>query len=152
MTALELMAACRGHGLEIARLEARIEELNETVIGCTVPLDREGGGGGGAGDRFSGYAARKDELERRLDTAKRAYAAEQMAVILITGEMPEIQRRTLKYFYCYGYSAARIADKLGYSVSNVYKAMAAAKQGLTKWTEAAVEEKLPGWYAAEYLT
>lgn len=150
MTMMELLAACRRHGRDADSLADRIEEMEAAATSATMAV---GGAGGHAGpsDKYSAYMARKDELERRLKAARRALAAEQMAAILLTGELPDQQRKALRGYYVNGKSAAAIARDSGYSVSSVYKAMAEGKAALAALPEARIEEALPGWYVAKYL-
>lgn len=150
MTALELLAACRAHGRERTSLAARMEDLEEAATSATAALDSMPGHSG-AGDRYSAYMARRDELERRMREASRAWAAEQMAAILITGEMPERQRKCLRGFYVDGIPAAALADEMGYSASNIYKAMAEARDALKSIPPESVENALPGWYVKRYI-
>lgn len=150
MTMMELLAACRRHGRDADSLADRIEEMEAAATSATMAM---GGAGGHAGpsDKYSAYMARKDELERRLKAARRALAAEQMAAILLTGELPDQQRKAIRGYYLNGKSAACIARESGYSVSAVYKAMAEGKAALAALPDSRVEEALPGWYVAKYL-
>lgn len=148
MTAMDLAAACRRHVREAAQLAEQLEELEENMV-------RMGGGIGSAPvqcsltDRFSGYAARRDEIDARLKHTRRMMAAEQMALILLTDTLPDVQRRCAREFYCYGRGAVRLADDMGYTVSNVYKTLHAVRDALLAIPEDAVEEKLPVSYWKE---
>lgn len=150
MTALELLNACRAHGREAASLEDRLEELREAATSASVALDKVGGGGSG-GDQMAAYMARVDELSARLTQVRKAYAAEQMAIILITGELPDQQRRCLRAFYCHRRSATAIAQELYCSVSGVYKALADGRDALMPLPPQTIEEKMPGWYVRQRI-
>ena len=148
MTALELMAACRRDNQEKARLEAQIEELDDYIT-C---VNAFGGAGGHASvsDRYADYMARKDELEKRLHQTKKALAAESAAVILLTESLPDTQRKSMRGFYCYGKTASAVARELHYSVSSIFKALAAARAACALIREEAVVDKLPPWYLDRY--
>ena len=130
--------------LEAARLEAMIEDLEEMITGCAIGQGM--GGGGTPSDKMSAYVARKDELESRLKALRRDWAAESQAAILLTGDLPDLQRESLRAFYLRGHSARRIAADSHYSLSSVYKALAAGRKALRLVPENVVDDVLPGFY------
>jgi hypothetical protein len=148
MTALELMAACRRDNQEKARLEARVEELDDAIT-C-ISAFGGAGGRGSVSDRFAAYSARKDELERRLKQVKRALAAEIAACILLSDALPDTQRRAMRGFYCYGKSVSILSEEMHYTPRNVYKALAAGREAAEKISGETVLDKLPPWYLKRY--
>lgn len=144
MLAMDVMAGCRRKGLEVVRLEAMIEDLEEMITGCAIGQGM--GGGGTPSDKMSAYVARKDELEGRLKAMRRDWAAESQAAILLTGGLPALQRECLRAFYTKGHSAQRIAADSHYSLSSVYKALAAGRNALRLIPEDQVEDALPAFY------
>lgn len=142
MTAMDVMAACRRACQETRRLKAMIEDLDDYAGGVGGGMGG-GVGGGSPGDRMAAWAARKDELQRRLKEARRNLAAGRQAVILLTGELPELQRKCMRAFYCYGKSAPAIARDSHYSESAVYKALAAGRAAMRAVPPGQAEEALP---------
>ena len=143
---MEVMAACRRDSQEAVRLADRIEELEEMMVSLSVG---QGVGGGSGGDKYAAYMARKDELSRRLTATRRTWAAECQAVILLTEKLPALTRESMRSFYGYGMSAARIAEKKHYSESSVFKALAAGRAAMREVEDALAEAALPGFYLKE---
>ena len=141
MTAMDVLAACRRACQECARLEGMIDDLTAGAVG--VSGMGGGGFGGGGGDRMAAYAARKDELQRRLKTERRWLAAGRQAVILLTGPLPDLPRICLREFYGEAKSAPRIAREKHYSDSSVYKALAAGRATMRMVPDAEAENALP---------
>ena len=145
MTCMELLAACRARHREIRELEDRLRDAREAITGTSPAGGIRSGGGG---DRLAAHAARVDDLETRLIAARRKLAAEQPAVILLTAGMAPAPRHCLRCFYGKGESPARIADKMGCTVSNVHKALAAGRALAARIAEEQVEAALPAAYWA----
>ena len=143
MTCMELLAACRARRRIIRDLEDRLQDARETITGVS-PVGGVRGGGGG--DRLAAHAARVDDLETRLIQEKRRLAAEQQAVILLTGAMSPAPRKSLRQFYGEGKSPAVIARAMKCTVSNVYKALAAGRALAAGIGEDQVEAALPVCY------
>ena len=139
---MEVLAACRRACQNTARLESMIDDLDD----CATGVGGTGGGtggSGGAGDRMAAYMARKDELLRRLKNERRWLAAGRQAVILLTGSLPELPRKCLRAFYCYGKNAPEIAQDEHYSDSSVYKALAAGRDAVCGIPDKEVKDALP---------
>lgn len=148
MNAVDVLTACRDHGREKTRLEERLEEMEEAMTGLAsgVGLAVQAA----PGDRFAAYAARRDDIERRLKRLGRLLAAEGQAVILLSDSLPDVQRKSLRDFYVRCSSVSKIAAAYGYTPSNIYKAMAEGRRALREIPEDRVAEKLPGWYVKEW--
>ena len=148
MTAMDVMAACRRACQECARLESMIDELDDGATG----VGGFGGGNGGSGaksDRMAAYMARKDELTRRLKTEKRWLAAGRQAVILLTANLPELPRKCMRGFYCYGKTVPLIARDEHYSESSVYKALAAGREAMRLIPDTEADAALPAFFLDE---
>lgn len=144
---MDVLAACRRACQECARLEGMIGDLTDGVTGVS---GMGGGFGGGGGDRMAAYAARKDELQRRLKNERKWLAAGRQAVILLTGKLDELPRACLREFYGYAKSAPQIAREKHYSDSSVYKALAAGRAAMRLAPESAAEEALPVFVRKEW--
>lgn len=149
MTAMDVMAACRRACQECARLEEMISDLDDSAAGVGG-MGGGGHGGGTPGDRMAAYMARKDELARRLKAEKRLLAAGRQAVILLTANLPELPRKCLRAFYCYGENAPEIAQEEHYSESSVYKALAAGRAAMRMIPDKDAEEALPVFVRREW--
>ena len=148
MTAMDVLAACRRACQECARLSDMIADITDGMTG--VKIGQGMGGGGGPGDKMAAYAARKDELQRRLKTERRWLAAGRQAVILLTANLPELPRKSLRAFYCYGKSAPAIARDEHYSDSSVYKALAAGRAAMRLIPNKDAEDALPARVRREW--
>lgn len=143
MTAMDVLAACRRAFQECARLESMIDDLTDNAVGVGGCGSGGGHGGGTPGDRMAAYMARKDELARRLKAEKRLLAAGRQAVILLTANLPELPRKCLRAFYCYGKNAPEIARDEHYSESSIYKAFAAGRAAMRMIPNRDAENALP---------
>lgn len=141
MTAMDVLAACRRACQECARLTEMIADITDGMT--AVKIGQGMGGGGGPGDKMAAYAARKDELQRRLKDERRWLAAGRQAVILLTGNLPELPRKCLRAFYGDALSAPKIAEREHYSESSVYKALAAGRAAMRMIPDREAEEALP---------
>ncbi len=150
LTAMDVMAACRRACQACARLESMIDDLDDCATGVGGTGGGGTGGGGGAGDRMAAYMARKDELARRLKAEERWLAAGRQAVILLTANLPELPRKCLRAFYCYGENAPEIAQDEHYSASSVYKALAAGRAAMRMIPDKDAEEALPVFVRREW--
>ncbi len=99
---------------------------------------------------MAAYAARKDELQRRLKNERKWLAAGRQAVILLTADLPELPRKCLRAFYCYGKSAPKIALEEHYSDSSVYKALAAGRAAMRLIPDGTAEDALPARVRREW--
>lgn len=147
MNVLDLLIACRAHGLEKRRLEERMEEMETAMTSLAISQDAPAHGSGG--DRYAAYAARRDAAARRLAQLGRLLAAEGPAVILLSDTLPAVQRRSIREFYVKCESVNHIARAEGYTPSNIYKALHCAREAMAGLPDAAVKDKLPAWYGRE---
>ena len=113
----------------MARIESEIEELRAMKMGASA-------GGSGPGrkgwtDDLSSFAARLDELERdkeeELGKAMRAYERVMEAIESVEDER---EQDLLFYRYVKGTPWQKVADRMGYSDSWVYKARRRAMENL----------------------
>ena len=145
MDAIALFKRCRERRAEILLLEREEAALDAAMTGC--------GGGGGGGvrgtqhDRFAGYMSRKDALLRREKTLRRLLVAEQVAVNILTGALPNEKRRdAMRLYWGRGRSAAQVAMEMNYSLRHIERIVAEDLQLMGRLDGAEVDAALPGWY------
>ena len=145
MTVQELLERGLGAYRETSALKEKIDELEAAVCSLSSP----GGGAPGSPrtDKYAEYVAYKDLLERKLQLRKRQMAAEHVAVILLTHDLPGGQRDAVRLRYCRGKSMEQIADGLHYTVRHAERllkeAVSELKKSVSEWD---VRAALPTWY------
>lgn len=140
MTAMYILTECRQSFQEATRLKSMIEALKEEITGITV---HQGMGGGAPGDRIGAYMARKDELTRRFQAERCNLKALRKSALLLTANLPALQRHAMKEFYCLGKTAPQIAQDKHYSESSIYKALAAGRKAMQNMAKEELENALP---------
>lgn len=110
---------------EVARLEAQLEELRANKMSLKVVNDGMPKGSGTSD--LSDYAARMDELERKLKAKRYVCIQEFVKVQDAIEEMEDEQEKLLlTYRYLKGMTWERIADEMNYSWQHLHKIHAKA--------------------------
>ena len=144
MTALEVMLNLRRAGDDCARIQELIDMRRDAVTRVTAAYGEKGGSGGAAADRMSDYAARIDQLSRRLSARKRAWEWEMDICLLIADELEGIERTVLYSYYGKAWTLDAIASSAGFTPTYVRKRKVALDEQLR-----AREIAAPDWYREE---
>lgn len=146
MKATELMQKCLDRIARIERMQADYEAMEEAMTSLAAATDQTVRGA--LGDRFAAYAARRDDLHRAIKKEERLYAVEQVAIILLTQDLPGRERDSLRLYYCKGRTAKEISavPKMTCDVRTVERYLQSGRAAMERTPEWEVECKLPRWY------
>lgn len=100
---------------EVRRIEERLQLLRQMQIIPAAVSDGMPRGSGGCKD-LSGYAAKRDELQREWQRARYRRLVELKAITArIDALTDEREREVLHYYYIMGLKWEEVCDKMGYS-------------------------------------
>ena len=115
----DYLRSYRRIGHEIASLREEIKALRDSWILRGLPLDGLPKGSGGAD--LSAYMAKMDELEQKLTGKTRELYARQYEIENSIAVMEDAtERAVLRNHYLLGWTWEKVADRMGYSVRQVF--------------------------------
>ena len=80
---------------------------------------------------------------------RRKWAAEQVAVILLTEKLSDCRRDAMRLYYCRGRNADQIAMQINYSPRHVERMLKECREEMAQIGEDRVDAALPAWYIAQ---
>ena len=143
MTAMDVLESCRGKKKAILRLKERVEEAEDVITSCSQVCNVAGTGSSIPVDKIGAYMAHKDDLEEQIKTLSSVWVLEIQVVSLFLDKLPtSIARKTMQAFYIQGKGHSIIAREMNYSVSAIFKILAAGRQSMRGIPEKGVEAVL----------
>ena len=140
---MDVLDSCRGKKNAILRLKERVEEAEDIITSCPQVCNVVGTGSNVPGDKIGAYMAHKTELEDQIKDLDSQWGLEAQAVGLFLDKLPtSIARKTMQAFYIHGKGPAIIAREMNYSVSAIFKILAAGRQSMRGLPEKGVEAVL----------
>lgn len=113
------LQACRDILGQIETIEERITRLRSQAEQLSRPLT--GMPGSEAGDQLAAYAAKMDELERRLAGRRIALEEYRQACDVWIDTLPAQQARVMRLRYIVGLPWRQVAKRAGYSTEHCRK-------------------------------
>lgn len=128
----EYLRSYRKTRAEEKAIRESIEELRLNKMSPSLGV-QDGMPKGSGGSDLSGYAARLDELERKLQVKQKKAVILMCNIADSISEMEDVTERTLlRYRYICGYTWEKIAVELGYSWRQVHYIHGKALQNFRK--------------------
>jgi DNA-directed RNA polymerase specialized sigma24 family protein len=146
MKTTELMQICRERLDTIRELQQKKNDLEEAMVSLGAACDQTIRGA--AGDRYAAYMARKDALERAIRREEKMRAFEQVAIIMLTQDLPGKHRDALRLYYCRGKNAQDICKVpcMTCDERTVERYLQAGRAAMERVPDWEVESVLPHWY------
>ena len=129
MTAFDVMQSLRGAGDEIQSMRETIEMRKDAVASITAGYGESGGHGSGETDRMAAYAARVEELEKRLSERREAQRREAELCLDLCEQLEGVNRTVLYSYYLKSWTLDAIATSSGFTPGYVRR----KKKELDEW-------------------